>query len=155
MRIKIVQVAIQDPAYADSIRKLLLQDGLHWVYMVDQPDLRVEGVIVMDAARLDDIQLLQDEQKRLVVLVRKEGDDLSKIWDAGIRHVVFQGDPPHTARVAVLGVELTLGSSRPGEPESYHPKQIPAESRSATTGLRLVHHFCGKPSIHKNRVKHG
>jgi hypothetical protein len=41
-------------------------------------------------------------------MVHKERDDLLKIWDAGVRHVVFQGDPPQTARVVVLGVELGL-----------------------------------------------
>jgi hypothetical protein len=48
------------------------------------------------------------------VMVHKERDDLCKIWNAGVRHVVFHGDPPHTARVAVLGVELSLGARASG-----------------------------------------
>jgi hypothetical protein len=107
---KTVQVAIHDPEYADSIRGLLSQDGNHRVHVVERPDVTLGGVIVMDAMHLDGLPLLEREQNRLVVLVRKERDDLSKIWNAGVRHVVFHGDPPYTARVAVLGVELSLGS---------------------------------------------
>jgi hypothetical protein len=108
---KTVQVAIQDPEYADSIRKLLVEDGGHRVHLVERPDLTLGGVIVMDAANLDGLPLLPNQQQRLVVVVRKETDDLSKIWDVGVRHVVFHGDPPHTARVVVLGVELGLGAN--------------------------------------------
>jgi hypothetical protein len=105
---KTVQVAIQDPEYADSIRNLLAQDGIHRVHLVERPDPGLEGVIVVEAANLDDLPLPPKERERLIVLVQKERDDLSKIWDAGVRHVVFHGDPPHTARVVVLGVELGL-----------------------------------------------
>jgi hypothetical protein len=111
---KTVQVAIHDPNYADSIRDLLVQDGGHRVHLVDRPDLTLGGVIVLDAASLDGLTVAPNERERLVVMVNKERDDLFKIWDAGVRHVVFHGDPPHTARVAVLGVELSLGSSAPG-----------------------------------------
>jgi hypothetical protein len=108
---KTVQVAIQDPEYADSIRTLLLADGSHRVHLVDKPDLALGGVIMVDADNLDGLALLPNQQERLIVVVRKERDDLSKIWDAGVRHVVFHGDPPLTARVAVIGVELGLGSN--------------------------------------------
>ncbi len=107
MRMKTVQVAIQDPGYADSIRDLLVQDGSHRVHLVENPDPTLEGVIVVDADHLDGLPL-SNEKERLVVMVHKERDDLLKIWDAGVRHVVFQGDPPQTARVVVLGVELGL-----------------------------------------------
>jgi hypothetical protein len=108
---KTVQVAIQDPEYADSIRNLLLEDGSHRVHLVDRPDLTLGGVIMLDAANLEGLLLLPNQQERLIVVVRRERDDLSKIWDAGVRHVVFHGDPPLTARVAVLGVELAMWST--------------------------------------------
>jgi hypothetical protein len=110
VRMKTVQVAIPDPVYADSIRNLLVQDGSHRVHLVERPDLTLEGAIVVDAAILDSFPLPPNEKERLIVIVHKQRDDLSKIWDAGVRHVVFQGDPPHTARIVVLGVELSLGS---------------------------------------------
>ncbi len=114
VRMKTVQLAIQDPNYADSIRDLLVQDGGHRVHLVDQPDLALGGVIVLDAANLESLRVAPNERERLVVMVHKERDDLCKIWNAGVRHVVFHGDPPHTARVAVLGVELSLGARASG-----------------------------------------
>jgi hypothetical protein len=113
VRMKTVQVAIPDPEYADSIRNLLVLDGSHRVHLVERPDLTLEGAIVVDAASLDGLPLPPNHKERLIVIVHKERDDLSKIWDAGVRHVVFQGDPPHTARIVVLGVELSLGSRAP------------------------------------------
>jgi hypothetical protein len=107
---KTVQVAIQDPTYADSIRKLLLQDGRHKVHVVAMPDVKLAGVIVVDATELQSFPSLAKEQQRLVVVVHKDRDDLTKVWDAGVRHVVFHGDPPHKARIVVLGAELTLCS---------------------------------------------
>jgi hypothetical protein len=107
---KTVQVAIPDPEYADSIRNLLVQDGSRRVHLVERPDLSLGGVILVDAAHLDGLPLPPKEQKRLIVLVRKERDDLFKIWDAGVRHVLFHGDSPQTARIVVLGVELGLGT---------------------------------------------
>jgi hypothetical protein len=109
VRMKTVQVAIQDPGYADSIRSLLVQDGVHQVHLVEKPDLTLDGVIVVDAANLDGFPLPPNRRERLIVVV-KERDDLPRIWDAGVRHVVFLGDSPDTARVVVLGVELALGA---------------------------------------------
>lgn len=111
VRMKTVQLAIQDPEYAHSVRDLLSRDGTHHVHLVDTPDTALGGVIFADASQLSRLPLLAKEQKRLVVMVRKEHDDLEKIWEAGVRHVVFQGDPPTRARLAVLGVELSLGSN--------------------------------------------
>jgi hypothetical protein len=110
VRMKTVQVAIQDPAYADSVRDLLVRDGNHEVHLVEQPEAALGGVIVVDTAHLNGLPLLSNVRERLVVMVNKEHDDLFKIWDAGVRHVLFQGDSPQTARVVVLGVELSLGS---------------------------------------------
>ena len=105
---KTVQVAIEDPTYADSIRKLLLQDGRHKVHLVAMPDVQLAGVIVVEAKEFHSFPSLAKERQRLVVVVDKTRDDLAKVWNAGVRHVVFHGDPPHRARIAVLGAELTL-----------------------------------------------
>src|ERR1700761_5947238 len=109
---KTVQVAIQDPVYADSLCSLLLQDGHHRVYVVEKPDLTLTGVIVTEAAALGHLPLLRNERERLIIVAHKEHDDLSKIWDAGVRHVLFHGDPPNTTRMAFLGLELSLGPCR-------------------------------------------
>ncbi len=110
VRMKTVQVAIQDPVYADSVRELLVRDGKHEVHLVERPEADLGGVIIVDTAHLDGLPSLPNVQERLVVVVNKDHDDLFRIWDAGVRHVLFQGDPPQTARVVVLGVELSIGS---------------------------------------------
>jgi hypothetical protein len=110
---KTVQVAIRDPEYADSIRKLLMRDGGHRVHLVEMPDMALDGVIIADAFHLDCFPLLALERERLVVMVHNDRDDLSKLWDAGVRHVFFHGDPPPAARIVVLGVELTLSHGAP------------------------------------------
>jgi hypothetical protein len=112
VRRQTVQVAIQDPEYADAIRSQLLMDGNHRVQLVEEPDMALGGVIVVDAMHWNRYPWLAQERERLVVLVRNRRDDLSRLWEAGVRHVVFHGDPPCTARVAVLGVELSLTSKR-------------------------------------------
>lgn len=111
MRVKTVQVAIQDPAYADCIRNLLLEDGRHQVHIVEMPEVSLAGVIILDSEYLSKLPAPAKEQKRLVVVAHKEHDDLSKIWDAGVRHVVFYGDAPQYVRVVVLGMELALGAN--------------------------------------------
>jgi hypothetical protein len=111
---KTVQVAIQDSTYADSIRKLLLQDGRHKVHLVAMPDVQLAGVIVLDATELHSFPAIATEQQRLVVVVDKERDDLTEVWNAGVRYVVFHGDPPHKARIVVLGAELSLCSGNSG-----------------------------------------
>jgi hypothetical protein len=111
VRVKTVQVAIQDPGFADSIRNLLSHDAKHQVHLVETPDLSVGGVIIVDAAHLNSFPTLLNEQKRLVVMVHKDRDDLSKIWDAGVRYVLFYGDTPQRVRVAVLGIELSLAAN--------------------------------------------
>src|SRR5580692_11674501 len=108
---KTVQVAIQDSECADSLRELFLQDRRRQVRVVATPDVTLGGVIVVDAAQLLCLPLLQKEHERLVVIADQSNDDLSQLWDAGVRHVVFRRDPPRLVSGAILGIELRLASS--------------------------------------------
>jgi hypothetical protein len=105
---KTVQVAIQDSRCADSLRDLFLQDCRRQVRVVSTPDLTLDGVIIVDTAHLLSLPLLQKEQERLIVIVDNNNDDLTQLWDAGVRHVVFRRDPPRLVSGAILGVELHL-----------------------------------------------
>jgi len=116
VRVKTVQLAIQDPELAHSIRNLLLQDGRHQVHLVDLPDLTVAGVILIEAVHLRNFPSLTNQPERLVVIVHRERDDLSKIWDAGVRHVLFHGDSPQAACTKVLGVELAMAPREASAP---------------------------------------
>lgn len=105
---KTIQMAIKDSEYADALRNLLLRDGTHRVYLVEQPDLRLDGVVVIDGNQSQSLSLLDGEPERFVVITRKGSDHLARIWDAGVRHVVFEGDSPSTAHLAVIAAELRL-----------------------------------------------
>jgi hypothetical protein len=111
VRVKTVQVAIRDPAFADSIRDLLLEDDRRQVHLAEMPDVSSKGVIIVDADQFINLPTLTNEQKRLVVMVHKDREDLSMLWDAGVRHVVFYGDSPQTVRMVVVGMELSLAAS--------------------------------------------
>ena len=105
---KTVQVAIRDSEHAYSLRELLLRDGVHQVHLVERPNLAIAGVIVVDLDHLERSGALAGGRERLVVMASKANRDLARVWKAGIRHVVFQGDAPRTVRVAVLATELSL-----------------------------------------------
>jgi len=104
---KSIQLALRNTEYADELRNLLLKDGTHRVYLVDQPDLRLDGVIVIDGDE-DRLALLNGEAERFVVITRKGSDHLAHIWDAGARHVVFEGDAASTVHLAIIAAELRL-----------------------------------------------
>ena len=53
------------------------------------------------------------QNERFVVLTRKGTDNLSKVWEAGVRHVVFEGDSPNTAQLAIIAAEMRLPKSGP------------------------------------------
>ncbi len=108
---KTVQVAIHDAEYAQTLRNSLLRDGIHRVYLVDRPDLRIDGIVVIDSSMVDNV--CQDQADRFVVIARKGSDSLSQLWNAGIRHVVFEGDSPNTAQLAIIAAELRLPNLGP------------------------------------------
>jgi hypothetical protein len=111
VRMKTVQVATLDSGCADCLRDLFLQDRCRQFRVVATPDVTLDGVIIVDAAQLRGLPLLRKEQERLIVIVDEIHDDLTQLWDAGVRHVVFRRDPPRLVSGAILGIELRLASS--------------------------------------------
>lgn len=105
---KTIQLALHDSEYTQSLRSLLLRDGTHRVYVVDQPDLRLDGVVVIDGNCSENLAFLDGEPDRFVIITRKGSDHLARIWDAGVRHVVFEGDSPSTAHLAIIAAEMRL-----------------------------------------------
>lgn len=101
-----VQIAIQNLGYAAALAKLLEQDGSHRIVAAEKPDLDIEGIIVVDGNRLENLSLLEAHPDRFVVIARKDAAFLSRAWDAGIRHVVFEEDSPTTGLLAIIAAEL-------------------------------------------------
>lgn len=105
---KDVQLAIRDSDYAQTLCNLLLRDGTHRVHLVDRPDLQLDGVVVIDENKFQNLPRFDAEPERFVVITPKGTDRLSRVWDAGIRHVVFEEDSPNTAQLAIIAAELRL-----------------------------------------------
>lgn len=103
-----VQLAIGNEKYAQALAKQLKSEGSHQVLFVSRPDLTVDGIIVVDSARTENLPVLEAQPERFVVITRKDAGVLSRVWDAGVRHVVFEEDPPSTALLAVIAAELRL-----------------------------------------------
>lgn len=100
-----VQLAINNQRYAATLAGLLKRDGSHEVALVDRPDPGIGGVVVMDC-RPENLRLIDVQPDRFVVIARKDAGVLSRIWNAGVRHVVFEEDSPSTAMLAVIAAEL-------------------------------------------------
>jgi hypothetical protein len=111
---KTVQVAIRDAGCAESICNVLRREGRHTVLVVDQPDLSLEGVIVLDCEHLERVGIAAEQPDRFVLITRKDPDRLARIWNAGIRHVVFEDDSPNTVQLAVSAAELRQLRPAPG-----------------------------------------
>lgn len=131
---KIVQLAITDSDYAQSLRNLLLRDGKHQVRLVECPDLGLEGVVVIDERRFHSLAPLDSDAERFVLITRKGADNLSRVWNAGIRHVVFDEDSPNTAQLAVIAAELRL-PKRPPAPKPGRPLALGEKHRAPCTPL--------------------
>jgi hypothetical protein len=107
--VKTVQLAIHDSGYAQALRNELVRDGSHQVYLVEKPDLKRDGVVVVDEQTFDSLLIVPESlSDRMVVISRMGANHLAQIWQAGVRHVVFEKDSSKTAQMAVLAAELRL-----------------------------------------------
>jgi hypothetical protein len=132
-----VQLAIHDSEYAQSLRNLLLRDGTHRVLLVDKPDLKLNGVVVVESNSCGDLSQFGSSADRFVVITRKGEDQLTRIWEAGVRHVVFEEDSPTTAQLAVIAAELRMPKSAAGSGKEAAPggtmPRMGAEKRNVWT----------------------
>jgi len=154
---KTVQVAIRDAECSQSICDVLRREGRHTVVVVDQPDFSLDGVIVLDGEHLERIGLGIEQPDRFVLITRKDPDRLARLWNAGIRHVVFEDDSSNTVQLAVSAAELrqlrpalgketaeslrTAGGTQPRR--QGHIRQgggLPILGGSGTDRCRACHH---------------
>ena len=103
-----VQISVHDQKYAQNLANLLRKDGSHDVVFVEKPDLAIDGIIVVDGNRTENLVFFEAQPERFVVVTRKDANLLARIWDAGVRHVVFEDDAPSTALLAVIAAELRI-----------------------------------------------
>lgn len=147
-----VQLAIRNPRYAAALADLLHRDAAHEVIFVDRPDLGVDGVIVVDGDRAENLLLFEAQPERFVVVTRKDAGLLAKVWDAGVRHVVFEEDSPSTALLAVIAAELRAPRGAAGGISVHsvfhaHKNLLPAFPVPALRPERTGFCFCGNRKI--------
>ncbi len=106
-----VQLALRDSGYAAWLRTLLLKDDAHGVLIVDKPDMSLEGIVVVDEDNFDGLSPILDPE-RFLVIVRKGTSNIPRIWDSGIRHVVFEEDSLQSTQLAIVAVEMKLAARR-------------------------------------------
>jgi hypothetical protein len=143
-----VQVAIRDTEYAQTVSALLRREGRYRLMMVAEPDLTLEGVIVLDCEHLERLPSAVDAPERFVLITRKDPDKLAALWNAGIRHVVFQEDSPNTLQLAVSAAELRQPRGMASERRGMEPAR-PAAPRHFRRTLNLdILEQCGAGRCH-------
>ena len=102
-----IQIAVRDSSYARALEDLLSSDGAHRVYVVDQPVPALDGVVVLDEDGATSLAAEGGDKERYVVVARGHRPErLRDLWNAGVRHVIFQGDALPVAQLAILAAEM-------------------------------------------------
>jgi hypothetical protein len=102
----IVQILLQNDTYARALGTLLAREGVYEVWRVTEPDLDRDGVIVADRKALERYPALIQQPQRLVLIAPNDPELMRELWEHDIRSLVFESDPPSTAVLAILGLEL-------------------------------------------------
>lgn len=125
-----VQLAVGNAPYGAVLCDLLARTESCHVTAVDRPDPRQSGVLVVNEQTLDSLPTPIDRPERIVLITPKEPERLARAWEAGIRCVVFDSDPPRTMALAVMGAALRVRS--PNMPNG--PVEFTQSSRGKTIG---------------------
>lgn len=134
-----VQLAVRDRRYAAALADLLRQDESRDVLFVDSPRPLVDGIIVVDG-RPENLLLLEAQPERFVVVTGNDANILSSVWHAGVRHVVFEGDSPATAFLAVVAAELR--NPQPRDMGAAPATSFAGQSRRLGTPRSRFRHLC-------------
>ncbi len=150
----LVQLSIQDRKYATALAELLRTDGLHNVVCTEAPDLGLDGVVVVDASRTESLLLFASRPERFVVIARKDAGLLSRVWEAGVRHVVFEEDGPSTALLAIIAAELRNPRMRVRALRIIEDRAASERSSSFPAPLTNIHTDRCQSGFPKNRKTH-
>jgi hypothetical protein len=102
-----IQIVLSDLDYARWLQALFLRDG-HPVTIRDSPDLNLDGVIVVEADWLERIDLGPRPERFVAVASRSAPSNLTDLWSAGVRYMVYREDPIENAHLAILAADLRL-----------------------------------------------
>jgi hypothetical protein len=91
--------------------------------------------MVVNEKTLDRLPQPIDRPERVVLITPREPERLSRAWEAGIRCVVFDSDPPRTMALAVMGAALRVRT--PNVPD--RPMEMPHSTRSGSSQRVKTH----------------
>ena len=124
-----VQLAVGNAPYGATLCDLLAHTESCHVQAVDKPDPGQSGVMVVNEKTLDRLPQPIDRPERVVLITPREPERLSRAWEAGIRCVVFDSDPPRTMALAVMGAALRVRT--PNVPDQAMEMTHSAHERTA------------------------
>jgi len=130
-----VQLAVENAPYGATLCDLLARMESCHVMAVDKPDPQQSAVLVVNEKTLDYLPMPIDRPERVVLITPKDPKRLARAWEAGIRCVVFDSDPPRTMALAVMGAALRVRT--PNLPAT--PPGLPQPSPRGTTGPLKTH----------------
>ena len=67
-----IQIAIANASYATALRDLLARNAGWRILSVEAPDLRIEGVVVVDTQALDRLPSVIENPQRVVLITPNE-----------------------------------------------------------------------------------
>src|SRR5579862_6759269 len=105
-----VQVATGDRIFASLLRRILMRETGYEVRFVDKPELTLPGVIVATESCLGDLNSV-DPTRLIIVVPPGDSAQLTRMWKAGIRNLVYTDDSPQTIFLAVLAARLRLSKA--------------------------------------------
>jgi hypothetical protein len=103
-----VQLALGNAPYVGVLRDLLAHSETCLIATVDRPDPRKSGVLVVNEDTLESLPTPLDHPERVVLITHNDPRRLARAWEAGIRCVVFDTDPPRTIMLAVMAAALRV-----------------------------------------------
>jgi len=110
-RMHTIQLALTNRTYAKLLREALARSGTWKVKAVEIPEPEKHGIVVVDEASLGRMPMPLANPERVVLIARKDPQTLARAWDAGIRSVVYEDDPPATAALAIMAATLRMPAS--------------------------------------------
>jgi hypothetical protein len=116
-----VQLAIGDAPYGAVLSDLLTHTESCSVTAVDRPDPKQPGVMVVNEKTLDSLPTPIERPERVVLITPNEARRLERAWQAGIRCVVFESDPPRTMALAVMAAALRVRTPNPPDRSASIP----------------------------------
>lgn len=105
---QLIQMAVADNPFTAAVQQELERNGEWVVVRVENPDLSLDGIILVDEPVLERIVSAIPNPERVVLVCRNHSALLAHAWEVGIISVVFESDSPETAMLAVLSAALRV-----------------------------------------------